>query len=492
MKSLKPALFILFALAAVSQVFALGKKEETVTTFNDKWILCVTDFDISSVPEEKKVVAGVITRKIVERLGVIDYRIRISGEYAYYESQVWASQRSAAAKALAAKQNDRSQYVFKGDAKWKYKQNLAKIDIDIEKLRLNLEELDNNAPLINSEPEFDLTSGNKNSTFPAAPKAGLEVKFCSDQKADAFVTGSIVDFYGRFFISLNLYTLYTRSFVYEDNIIFSTDDLESALDEITEKLIFALSGGKPSAIVVKAEPKDALVLINRSFAGRGDTGIIERPPGKLIIDASAPDHESMTVETDLLPGELAEIEITLAPFEYGSVEIDPSLSGKVYQGALFAGEPPLTLRLPLNILEYVELETHDKQKGTAVFYTPDNVNSEYMITFKTEKPLEKGRVDKARRQYYWAWGGTWITGIAAWLTTRNYMDADAVLKSYYDPNNYNENVQKFADNNARMYYISMGCIIAVSAAVAYEVFQIGRYIYISNKGTTPIVKTNRK
>ena len=483
-------LFLLLALCA--QLSALGKKEEAeVKTQNDEWVLCVTDFDLKSMSEDKMGVAGVITRKVVERLNIISYRTRVSPEYAYYEGYAWAGKRTAAAKALSAKQDERSMLVYRGDPAWKYRQNIKKIDADIEKLRLALEEIENNAPPINREPVFKLTAGNMNASFPVAPKAGTESKFCADQKADAFLTGSIMDFHGRYYVSIKLYTLYTRSFVYEDSIIFSTDDIESALDEITGKLLMFLSGNKPAAIIVKAQPEETLVLINRSFAGNGETGVREYPPGKFIITASAPDHESMTVETELSGGELAEVDIRLKPVEYADVDIYGSPSGgSVYHGALYAGEAPLTLRLPLNTLEYIELETSDKKRGTAAFHTPENTDNMYSLSVRASKPQEKGSVAKARRWYYWAWGGTWITGIAAWIAYHSYVNADLSIR--YDYAAREEYNQKFSEDSVRMYYISMGTMIAVGAAVAHEIFHMARYIYTANKGSTPIVKTGRQ
>ena len=480
--------FLLLALCA--QIFARGKEETEIKTQNDEWILCVTNFDTSSLPEEKLSAAGVITRKIVERLGLITYRTRVSPEYAYYEGHAWARTRSSAAKALSAKQDERSLLVFRGEPSWKYKQNLAKIDTDIEKLRATLEEVEKEAPLINEEPVFKLTAGNLTSVFPAAPKEGSESKFCLDQKADAFLAGSIMDFYGRYYVSIKLYTLYTRSFVWEDSIVFSTDDLENALDEITVRMISVLSGNKPAVITVRAEPEETLVLINQTFAGKGETAPLEQMPGKITITASAPDYESLILETELTSGELAEVNIKLNPIEYGDVEITGySLAGSVYHGALYVGETPMTLRLPLNMLEHIELETSGSQKGAVAFYTPEEIGITRSLSVRTAVPPVKGRVDSARRWYYWAWGGTWVTGIAAWIAFHSFSSSDTAVKyNYAQTNTYDE---KFADDNVKMYYISMGTIVAVSAVALYGIFHMGRYIYLANKGSTPVVKPGR-
>jgi len=482
-------MFFFFALGV--QLFALGKKEEDeVKTQNDEWILCVTDFDIKMMPAEKINVAGVITKKVVERLSAISYRARVSPEYAYYEGYAWARARANAAKALSAKQDERALQIYRGDPAWRYSQNLTRIDAEIEKLKLALEEVENNAPVINSEPVFRLTSGNLSSVYPAAPEAGNENRFCQNQRADAFLAGFITDFHGRYYVSIKLYTVYTRSFVYEDSIIFSTNDLENAVDELTGRLLVVLSGNKPAAVAVIAEPEETLVLINQTFAGRGKTETLEYPPGKITITASAPDYESMTVETELLPGELVEVNMFLNKRQYGNIEITGlSSGGSVYQGALYVGETPLTLRLPLNVLEYVELETSGNKKGTAVFQTPDKADTSYSLSLRTETPPANGRVDKARRMYYWAWGGTWLTGIAAWITYHTYTSSDSAIR--YDYARTGEFNRGFSDDNTRMYYISMGAVIAVSAAVLYEIFHIGRYVYIADKGSTTVVKPDR-
>ena len=479
-------LFIFFSFSA--HVFALGKSQSDGTEIkkqDNEWVLCVTDFDIKSLPEGKLSVAGVITKKVVERLNNISYRTRVSPEYAYYEGYAWYKARLNAAKNISAKQEERSLLVFNGDVDWKYRQNLAKVDTEIEKLTAALEEIEKNTPLINNEPVFKLTDGNKTAVYPEPPKKGNEYKFCKDQKADAFLAGSIIDFHGRYNISIKLYAVYSEAFVYEDSVIFSPDDLESVLDEITSKLIMTLSGSKPSAIAVKVEPADALVLINRSFAGHGDTGIIERPPGKYVITASANEHESINIETELGAGEIAEININLLRQEFANVEIPGTAAGTaVYQGALYIGEAPLTLRLPVNILEYVELETGNKLKGTAVFNTPGEIDITYSLPVKTGIPPVKGRVEKARTLYYWSWGGMWITGLAAWISYQTYSVSNSAQ-------NYNHSSREFSEENLRMYYISMGTVAALGAVSAFWVFNIVRYLYLANRGSTPIVKTGK-
>ena len=479
--------FFLLLFVLCAQIFARGKTEESeVQTHNDEWILCITDFDVSSLPAEKLAVAGVITREITERLRLINYRTRISPEYAYYEEYAWARARAAAARALSAKIEERSQQIYRGEPQWRFRQNITRIDADIEKLRLALEEIENNAPLINREPVFNLTGGNLQYVFPSAPAAGVENRFCTTQKADAFLSGSIVDFHGRFLLAVKLYTVYTRSFVWEDSIIFSHEDLVGALDEITRRLIIVLSGNRPAAVAITAEPEETLLLINRSFAGRGETPVLEYPPGRITVTASAPDHDSVTFETDLFPGEMTEININLNPIGFGDVEVTGDSSGSVYQGALYVGEAPLTLRLPAYEMEYFELETPDLHRGTIVFQAPDYAGFSMSLSLRTGEPLQRGRVDRARRAYYWAWGATWVTGIAAWIAYHSFLSSNMAIRyNYSATGNFD---QQFMDESMRMYNISMGTLIAVGVVVVYDIFQMIRYVYISDKGTARAVR----
>jgi len=491
---LKNGVWLLFFLLLTfnTPLFARGSQDTDaeIQTQNDEWILCVTDFDLSSLPVEKMVIAGAITRKVVERLGTISFRSRISEEYAFYEESAWNRSRSGAAKALAAKREERSLLIFRGDAQWRYNQNLARLDAEIEKLVSALDEADNNVPHINREPLFNLTVENHNFLFPASPAAGTEYRFCLDQKADAMLAGSVTDFHGRYVVTLKLYTVYTRSFVWEDSVIFSHGDIDEALDEITQKLMIVLSGNNPATLTVTAQPEETLVLINRSFAGRGESSSLEYPPGRVTITASAPEHESISFETALSAGEHAQINIILKHIEYVNIEIDGfPTPGSVYNGALYIGESPLTLRLPSDRMEYVELQTSDSQRGAIVYRTPETGDFSHSLSIRTAIPMQEGSVDRMRRMHYQAWGATWITGIAAWLAYHAYVSSDNAIRSNYgqtgtvDPG--------FQENNVILYYVSMGTVIAVGGAAVLDIIQMIRYLYTANSGSTPIVRPGR-
>lgn len=482
-------------------LFARGKAAEAEKpVLNNEWLLCVTNFDISALPENRQAVGSVITRTLVDTLRLVSYRIRISPEYAYYEGYAWSQTRASAAKSLSQKQDERSLLLYRGDANWKYRQDLKRVNGEINKLREELAKKEAEMPLINGEPSFAITQSNIEEVFPEPPREGRERRFCQEQRADAFLTGHIREYYNRYYVTLRLYTLYTGSFIYEDSIIFSPDDINGAVDEIAGRLTAVLAGSRPAAVAVHAEPPETLVLINQSFAGRGTVDAHEHPPGKVTVALSAEDRRPETIETELLPGELTSITASLLPQHYADVRITApgAEQAQVYQGAMYVGEAPLTIRLPLNQLNYLSVETSGGQLGKAAFASPSETGGPYVLSMKpkTVFPASEQRVNKARRAYYWSWGGTWITGIAAWLVT-------GLVRSQVDSLNYAgvnpgpapgsaNDIRQFINDTERMRDVSTGLMAAVGVAAAIEIFQMARYIYIATEDTTPMVKTTQE
>ena len=487
------ALCFLFLLIALStQVFAKGKADKgdnEKKTQNDEWILCITDFDVSSLYAEKTNISGMVIKNMIERFNAINYRTRISPEYAYYEEHAWTHEKTTAAKALSAKLDERSSKIYLGEPEWRYKQTIASLDTQIEDLRLKLEEVENSAPIINKEPVFKVKNASTDTSFPSAPKSGAEVRFCREQNADAFLSGSIRDFYGRYLLSVKLFTAYTRSYVWEDSLIFSHDDLSSVLEELILRMIIVLSGNKPSAITFVTEPQDALVLINRSFAGKGDAAIMEYPAGKVTITASALNHDSYSFETELNPGELTVVNLRLNPIEYGNLDIMGNHNGNVYHGALYVGEAPVTLRLPSSRMEYIQVENSNR-KGLVVFQTPSNPEFDNSLSVRMDIMPKKGHLDRARRHYYWVWGGTWIAGIAAWISYYTFTNISMAITSDYNATgSYNDNFYK---DYYGTYEIFTGTLIALGVVSAYGIYRMIRYIGTSGKGTVPVTVTGRK
>ncbi|MDR0456380.1 MAG: hypothetical protein LBH20_06830 [Treponema sp.] len=488
----KQKLFLLFIacylLSAVS-LSAGGKKDsDEQNTLNNEWILCVTAFDYSLLPSAKHITGDVITRSLVNKLDAVSYRFRISPEYAYYENYAWQQAVSTAAKAFSNKQNERSQLLFRGDPDWKYRSNLKKIDADLVKLEETYAQKVAEKPLINEEPLFSLSQSNLNGTYPAPPKAGGERRFCQSQKSDAFLTGQIREFHNRYYVKLSLFILYTDSWVYEDDVIFSLEDIDGAVNEIAARLDATLAGNKPASVAVTVDPPESQILLNRNYAGTGTAEKRERPPGNIIIAVAADGFVPESVETELTAGEHVDIAVTLAPMQYADVNVNVrgNDGAAVYHGALYVGAAPLTLRLPIDQLDYVNVKARNGETAKAVFTSPPMPGGVTTLSLKTRvpPPLGQKRVNKARSWYYWAWGGAWMTVIAAWISDGMFSTYNNALAQSDDP--------ALFESAQRLSYVRSGAIIGLGAALTYAFFQMGRYLYTASDDVTPIIKTERQ
>ncbi|GHT53243.1 hypothetical protein FACS1894106_3850 [Spirochaetia bacterium] len=510
--------FIIIFSLSLANIFASGKKDEVIDQpiNNGEWALCITAFDVSALPPSRRMIGEVIQRELVASLNTVDHRerIKVSPEYAWYEGYAWSQSRSAAAKALEAKRNERDLLLFKGEGGWRYRQSLKTLGEDIKKLEETLRETSTERPLVEEAPSFRFTEGNKGDAFPAPPAEKGEYQFCKKEKADAFLAGSVSEYHGRIYISLRLYALYTDSFVYEDSIIFSSDDTASAVNEVSGRLAAAISGTEPAEIAVHTDSKDALILINHSFAGRGEVSRREHPPGKVTVEIFSADHESAQAEAELKSGELTEMTAALRPLNLLPVNISvPGQTAAVYQGAMYMGEAPLTLQLPSDRLEYVFAETPEGRTSRAVFLVNEpfpamagsgtpvfpfvlNASSQKStlgggndLNLQTRVPLPAGqdRVEKARRRYYGAWSGTWITGIAAWIVYGTYT-------GYVNANNYavqNNISMEMYDDARRLEIVNWVGIGLAGAAAIVEIVQMARYIHTAGDDTAPLVKKRK-
>jgi hypothetical protein len=146
---------------------------------------------------------------------------------------------------------------------------------------------------------------------------------------------------------------------------------------------------------------------------------------------------------------------------------------------LYVGEAPLSLRLPLNQLDYVNVLAPRGEEGRAVFYTPENYNQGLTFSLKTKVFPASGerRVNKARTRYYWAWGGTWIAGMAAWITS-------GISTGYYSAG--------IEPQATQTNYVTLGALGLTGAVLLYTLFEEYRYLNSATENATPIVKTEIK
>jgi len=482
-------LLLLFALLPTAPLAASGRADEDqVDTVRDTWVLSVTQFDLSMLHPGRRIVGDVITRSLLERLDTVNYRLRLYQELAFYEGYEWRRSVQVTAQALARRQNDRSLLLFRGDPDWRLRRELRRIDADIETLREELARREGERPIVNEEPVFALSQANLNNNFPAPPAPGTERRFTREQNADGFLAGEIREFHGRFFVRLRLYVLYVDAFVYEDDIIFSMEDIDRAVEEITVRLTSVLSGNPPARVAIRTYPPDAQILINQAYAGTGEVDARERPPGRITVAVAADGHTPETIDLDLVAGELAELDVTLGAIPLAEVNIDvPGAVGvAVYHGALYMGETPITLRLPIDSLAYITLENMAGETARAVIAAPGMPGEAFDFTFRLRIPPPSGerRVNNARARFYWAWAGVWAAGITAWITSGISNSRIAAL-------NHPDATYDLWVSANRAHNINNGALVLLAPAVGYWIFEMARYLNASNANAVPIVRRDR-
>ena len=504
------ALYAILFLSSGMGLFAFGRRDdaEAGDPVNTEWKLCITAFDVSALPVSRHITGDTVMRHLAEAVGKMDFRSRGEEETAYYREVSWARMRADAAIALQTKRNERDLLVYKGDAAWRYRKNLKTVDAAIKGLEEDLVKINALAPVVEGKPALRLSDGNLNGVFSPPPETGTEYQFCTAQGADAVLVGSLSEYHDRLYLSVMMYTLYTRSYSYEDLVLFSSEDLNGAIDEIAYRLTAAVAGILPSAVIVKTNPPDAMVSIDNSFAGRGNMEMYSHSPGPVEIAIRADNHVPASFPVDLEEGMLTEIYIDLTPFGYTAFEMSvPGSSGSaVFVGSLYVGDAPLTLQLPKSQFSYISVITPEGDTGSVVYrdntlvrgsaqFTraseDGNIAGRASIGTKTPISPEEKRVDRARRGFYGAYGAFWVILPLALITSgiaNNYINSNnyvAASGQYY--NDYPAQKEIY-DKAVTANKIRIGANIAWGTALGVTFFQIFRYLYVSGGDASPIIK----
>ena len=498
-------MFLMF-LSLESQLYAFGRREaeeEERTPINPEWTLVITNFDTSAMSPAWQTAGDIIQRNIAASLDNLSFRFRGDEEYAFYRDQAHARARTTAAEALARRRSERDLLVFRGDPSWRHERDLRAADEAILALEEEFARIDALAPLVERTPVLRITDANRAGTFPEPPAPGTERQFSVAQRADAFLTGNLKDFYGRIYLSMEMYTLATRSFSFHHSVLFSPDDFNEVLIDITDRIAIAASDRFPAGLAVHASPPDAMVLLDGNFIGLGETEIHILSPASAEITILADNHFPVTIPLELDAGELTEITIELNPKETSTFEVYvPDQDGsRVFLGSLFVGETPLSLDLPIADFTYISVETPGGEIGSVVHRANSIISGNAQLTvlgenhnraeFITAMPItrEEQRVGNARRNFYSAYGAFWIVlpaallagGIAGtYITSNNFLMANPGFGADAETRN------RMANNAARANLIRNGSTVLWVSSLGISLFQVFRYINASRGAATPI------
>jgi hypothetical protein len=470
----KAWLFACFLFAA-SSLYPRGKAEAETPLLNTEYVFCVTAFDVSGLPPAQLGLGTILQNRLASSLGGIDRRVRNGPELAAYEQRAFSDARDGVIARLTAKRLERDELLFKGLPQWKYRQELRKIDREIEDIEETLAETESQPIRIDEKPLFVLSQA----PFPPPPLPGGEDEFLEARKADAFLSGTLSPYYGRIYAELRIYTR-DSGFVFEDAIVFSYEDMNDAADEIAARVETAVAGTARSMLAVAAEPEGARILVNGRLAANREPVFLN--PGTVSVSVSAEGYEDFLGDIELVPGEEAETGVALGLVDSEPVKL--SVPGaRVYIGALYAGTVPLgddlEISVPRGRYRYINVETEDGRGGKLIVLGKQDGESRrveispQILPDKDEKPVEK-----RRRQFYGAWGRLWVTLPLAFLL-------DGAARSYATAYNVSGN-QEILDRFNTMYYISRGAMVAAGIFGAESLIRLIIYINTANGEAVPL------
>jgi hypothetical protein len=471
-------LYFSLCFALLVQAAWAGSKPQAPAPKNPEWVLALTALDVSGLDQPQQGAGDLINRNMVRFLAPVRTRHRGAEEYAYYEGYARAKARTEAAKNLEARRAERDRLAYQGYPEWKYQKSLREIEAKIADLEAECARVEAEIPPVEPLPLVKL-SGEPGQALPDAPRPGAEYQFCVRNNADGFLAAAASSFQGRTLLRLRLYTR-SGGWEYEDSVIFSVEDTQAALNEAGARFAAAVSGARPGGLAVRAEPAGALVVVDHAFGGVGGMAASEYPPGEYVVEGYAERYEPFRTALEINAGELAELFINLKPLALEGLTIDAPETGSLYQGALYAGEPPISLEVPAGRIEYFYLETEDGQARTVV------AGGAAGLVEMEIKPLvspQEQRVLEARRAFYRAFGRFWIALPVAVVFGAA---AQAELNAY---NRLTAGNQGLYESATRNYYISIGLWIAFGLTAAESVYRAFRYAEAGNAKGPQIIYT---
>ncbi|GMO55339.1 MAG: hypothetical protein Ta2G_14440 [Termitinemataceae bacterium] len=477
---MKKVFYVFILLITPCIVFAKGKAQDDGVYLNDTWILCVTDFDVSSLPMTQQVVGHLVAQHIVMNMLPMEEKLRTTAEYNYYLAKADLDAQKAAAAKIAEKQMERDKQVFLGLSDIQYKAAIKRIDSELEVLHQTYKQTVLVPPKIALSPTFSMNEDTTNNLFPSPPEVGSEASFCSTQKVDGFVKGKITEYYGRFYVQVALWTLYSRKYVYSDSVIFSVNDLNVAVKELTDRLENEIAGMQSAGIRIHAVPENAVIVVGEFFGGRGDVEFSNFTPGDVEISVYADKYITTTATINLKEDELADVTVELVPEETSNFSIEaeglpPEEKALVYDGALYIGEAPIALSGPTDKFKQFNLITDTNKTAQTVFKIADG-----NIKLKLKPEPAEGRTEKARKAFYGAYGRFWIS-LPFFILTNSLAESllnDAKI----------HNSQEIFDKYLTMHWVRVGTGVVAAGFLAETLVRIFIYVYQANKPTNPIAK----
>jgi hypothetical protein len=516
-------------LAAIPDAVALGKADKDTDTnqleveASKDWVFCVTAFDVSALSATQRLVGELSARRLARDLESVGLRRRLPEEASAYADFADNEARAAAGKELAEKRAARAELLYSGHPGWKYRKELAKADAAVDAAEEKLLKAEKARSLVKIDATVKLSEKNAKGVLPPEPKAaGLGI-FCADNKLDALLMGSVEPYYGRMRLKTRLYSRYLRTIIEEDEIVFSSEDREVALEELSQRLSAFVGGVPPAALAVTTEPAEADIVVDGKLIGHGSVGPMEKRPAPTRIEVTSPGYEGAEVTVDLESGELSKVSIDLNPLamdelavetiepkrkagasETASADkpaepavqpadpaepaagtpVEPAGTAElndvaVRLGALHVGVAPMVLTLPALKMAYIEVETKTGLGASSVV----SQGGTLVLQLKPLPGKDAKPVENARHRFYGAFGRFSIA-----LPIAFFMSGMAQV--YENAATWSGDADKEASGER----VSLWAHVAVAVAASFfaeSAVRCAIYLHEANARATPLAKSGR-
>lgn len=486
------ALIILIPLSTLSALGSQEKVEVETKVEKETSVVYICAVDTSLLPPEQQIAGRRIVHSILQLVGQTPERTRTTVESALYRDRLWREQKQSAGKALADAWKERDSLIFKGYSKQKYESELQRVQESIRTLQEKQQYLANNPPLVASTATLMLHKDNQNGTFAAIPADGDKNRFCGERGIDLLINGSLKSFYNRWLFSYEVYRFVDDSILFSDSIAFSPEELDTIFNQVASSLYQVLSGSPTGAVKITTDPGLASIFVNNSFQGRGQTPVLEGPPGTLTVEITDSAFYPVEFSLEREAQSLSTATIVLEPIARSALQIigPEGQQLRLYINGLYGGAAPLNLTLPnkvnqtkdslkslysLQILAEDGSDSETQPLPLIISAQPGTITiSEEMITPKPAHPVEK-----ARKQFYGAFGRFWLALPVAFIL-------NGVADTYSNSYTYSGN-SDLLSRATTSYYSAQGAWVLSGLFLLESLYRLGSYVYIANTSSSQVI-----
>jgi hypothetical protein len=389
---------------------ALGQSEPpaaAVYSGAQEWTVAVAAFGAEGLPADQRIIADLICRRLRMDIQAVPSRLRSAAEIAADSGRETLAAQAVAAKDYAAKRSALDALFFKGLPDWQYRRDAAAARTALDKSSAAYQAALGRRSEVRGEVAVKLYADNAKDIYPAAPADADKARFCRERNVDAVVTGTAELFYDRILVAVTVYEAAEGRNSYYDETIFSPENRDAALTELSGRLVKRIAGRPTGRLAIAVLPPEADIVLNGALAGHGTVGPIEMPVGDFELAGEADGYKTSAVAGRIAADAELRLSVELEPaplsrlavgvFDADGQAIDPE-TVVLRLGGEYAGTALTPLDLPAGGSFYLTAESADGRKAALAAPVPEG-GAAIGLTLVRPSGRTDG-VETARKTFY--------------------------------------------------------------------------------------------